>query len=75
MKVNTIQKSFERFYKRLYLEGKIKTLYSLHDLRHYAAVKYYKNGKDIIATKRYLGHGSISITEVYLATINALRLE
>jgi site-specific recombinase XerD len=69
MKVNSIQKSFERFNKRLLLEGKLKTVYSLHDLRHYAAVKFYSEGKDIIATQRYLGHSSVAVTQVYLASL------
>jgi len=73
MKVNTIQKSFERFCKRLYLEGKITTVYSLHDLRHYAAVRHYEEEKDIISTQRYLGHGSVATTQVYLATINVVK--
>jgi integrase len=70
LKVNSIQKAFERFCKRLYSEGKIKTVYSLHDLRHYAAVKHYTNDKDIIATQRYLGHASVGITQGYLATLD-----
>jgi site-specific recombinase XerC len=70
LKVNSIQKGFERFCKRLYAEGKIKTVYSLHDLRHYAAVKHYEEDKDIISTQRYLGHGSVSITQGYLASLN-----
>jgi len=71
MKVNSIQKSFERFNKRLVLEGKLKTVYSLHDLRHYAAVKFYSEGKDIIATQRYLGHSSVAVTQVYLASLGS----
>ena len=57
MKVNSIQKSFERFCKRLYAEDKIRTVYSLHDLRHYAAVKPYEEEKDIISTQRNLEIG------------------
>lgn len=70
MKVNSIQKSFERFCKRLYAAGEIRTVYSLHDLRHYAAVKHYENGKDIIATQRFLGHSSVAITQGYLAGLD-----
>jgi integrase len=70
LKVNSIQKSFERFCKRLYSEGKIDTVYSLHDLRHYAAVRHYENQRDIISTQRYLGHGSVSITQAYLASLD-----
>lgn len=70
LKVNTLQKGFERFCKRLYAEGKIDTVYSLHDLRHYAAVKHYEKDKDIISTQRYLGHGSVSVTQGYLASLN-----
>ena len=70
LKVNSIQKGFERFCKRLYAEGKIETVYSLHDLRHYAAVKHYESGQDIISTQRYLGHGSVSVTQGYLASLN-----
>ena len=70
LKVNSIQKGFERFCKRLYTEGKIETVYSLHDLRHYAAVRHYESGQDIISTQRYLGHGSVSVTQGYLASLN-----
>ena len=70
MKINSIQKSFERFCKRLFTEDKIRTVYSLHDLRHYAAVKHYEAEKDIISTQRYLGHRSVSITQMYLAGFN-----
>ena len=70
MKVNSIQKSFERFCKRLYAAGEIRAVYSLHDLRHYAAVKHYDNGKDIIATQRFLGHSSVAITQGYLAGLD-----
>lgn len=70
MKVNSIQKSFERFCKRLYVDGKIESIYSLHDLRHFAAVKHYENGKDIISTQRYLGHRSVAVTQGYLASLN-----
>ncbi len=69
LKVNSVQKAFERFNKRLVTEGKLKTVYSLHDLRHYAAVRFYSVGKDIIATQRYLGHSSVAITQVYLASL------
>ena len=70
LKVNSIQKGFERFCKRLYTEGKIETVYSLHDIRHYAAVKHYENERDIISTQRYLGHRSVSITQGYLASLD-----
>ena len=70
LKVNSIQKGFERFCKRLYTEGKIETVYSLHDIRHYAAVKHYENERNIISTQRYLGHRSVSITQGYLASLN-----
>jgi integrase/recombinase XerC len=70
LKVNSIQKGFERFCKRLYAGGKIETVYSLHDLRHYAAVRHYENNRDIISTQRYLGHRSVSITQGYLASLN-----
>ncbi len=72
LKVNTLQKGFERFCKRLYTEGKIKTVYSLHDLRHYAAVKHYTENKDIVSTQRYLGHGSVAITQMYLASLDCV---
>jgi integrase len=70
LKVNSIQKSFERFCKRLVLEGKLRTVYSLHDLRHYAAVRHYSGNRDIIATQRYLGHSSVAITQMYLASLD-----
>ena len=70
LKVNSVQKGFERFCKRLYAEGRIRTVYSLHDLRHYAAIRHYEAEKDIISTQRYLGHRSVSITQMYLAGLD-----
>jgi len=70
LKVNSIQKGFERFCKRLYAVGKINTVYSLHDLRHFAAVRHYEKDRDLISTQRYLGHGSVSVTQAYLATLD-----
>jgi integrase len=51
-------------------EGKIRKVYSLHDLRLYAAVRHYGAGRDIISTQRFLGHGSVGITQGYLAGLD-----
>ncbi len=70
LKTETIKKQFQRFCKRLKVNGKIENVFSLHDIRHYSAVKHYKQYKDIIALQRFLNHKSVSVTQIYLSSLN-----
>ncbi len=64
-----IRNVFYRSSKRLYNQGKIKASYSIHDIRHYFAVSMYKKTKDIELIRRALNHSSISITGIYLKSL------
>ncbi len=55
--------------KRLFNHGKIEACYSVHDIRHYFAISFYKNTKDLYALKSLLNHSSIAITEIYLKSL------
>lgn len=44
--------------------------FSTHTLRHTAATAVYKTSKDILLVKEFLGHKSISSTEIYIHTTN-----
>jgi len=61
---------FLRFNKRLVKERLIPTVYSLHDVRHYAAIKVWKESKDIYKLKSFLNHASIATTQIYLSSLN-----
>ena len=62
-----IRNIFYRSSKRLYRQGKIKSSYSIHDIRHYFAVSLYKRTKELI--RRALNHSSIAITGIYLRSL------
>lgn len=64
-----IRNIFYRSSKRLYEQGKIKASYSIHDIRHYFAVKLYKQTKDIELIRQALNHSSIAITGLYLRSL------
>ena len=64
-----IRNIFYRSSKRLYVQGKIKASYSIHDIRHYFAVKLYKQTKDIELIRQALNHSSIAITGLYLRSL------
>ena len=72
IKTSSLKKQFERFLGRLYKDGKIKHVFSPHDLRHYAAVRYYEQGKDIYRTMIFLNHKNIATTQIYLRGLGAL---
>ena len=72
IKTSSLKKQFERFLGRLYKDGKIKHVYSPHDLRHYAAVRYYEQGKDIYRTMNFLNHKNIATTQIYLRGLGVL---
>lgn len=45
--------------------------FKFHDLRHYHAVMFLKDGRDIYDLQKRLGHSSIKVTEQYLAYLTA----
>ena len=65
-----ISDSFYRLVKKLHAQGTLSTRYSVHDLRHYYAVTYYLEHKDIYTLKKLLHHSSILTTERYLKSLN-----
>lgn len=64
-----IRNIFYRSSKRLYKKGKIKASYSIHDIRHYFAIKLYKQTKDIELIRQALNHSNIAITGLYLRSL------
>ncbi len=69
-KTQSIKMWFVRFCKRLVRDGKLKEVYSLHDLRHYSAIRHWNEHKDIYRLKKFLNHKSISTTQIYLSSLN-----
>jgi site-specific recombinase XerD len=67
---NTLEKRIAAKTKELHQAGRIKAVYSCHDLRHFFAVSEYKRDKDIHRVSRLLNHSSIQVTEVYLQSLN-----
>ena len=66
IKPTRIQKAIERLVRRLPFAEK----YSVHDLRHYGAVKLYLQTKDIKRVQLALGHQHLDTTDKYLASLN-----
>ena len=64
-----IRNVFYRSSKRLYVQGKIKAAYSIHDIRHYFAVTLYKKTRDIELIRKALNHSNIAITGLYLRSL------
>ena len=64
-----IRNIFYRSSKRLYEQGKIKAAYSIHDIRHYFAVTFYKQTRDIELIRKALNHSNIAITGLYLRSL------
>lgn len=64
-----IRNIFYRSSKRLYKRGFIKAKYSIHDVRHYFAIKLYKKTKDIELVRQALNHSNIAITGLYLRSL------
>lgn len=62
----TIRDAFRYLARTLYRKGTIKAPYSVHDLRHYYAIKQYRQDHDIYRLKGLLGHSSLQVTETYL---------
>ena len=65
----TTRDAFRYLARTLYRKGITKAPYSVHDLRHYYAIKQYKQDHDIYNLKELLGHSSIQVTETYLRGI------
>lgn len=66
-----VRNAFKYASSRLFKTGKIEAPYSVHDLRHYFAIREYRVDKDIYRVKMLLGHASIQVTENYLRGIEA----
>lgn len=60
---------FQRFNKRLYKQGKLHTVYSWHDIRHYSAIQFFQKSKNIYELKKFLKHESIQTTQTYLSSL------
>lgn len=67
----TTRDSFRYLARTLYRKGITKASYSVHDLRHYYAIKQYRENHDIYHLKELLGHSSIQVTEIYLSGIKS----
>lgn len=65
-----IQQETRYYITKLYNQGKIQHIYSIHDFRHFFAISFYKETKDIYTLSKKLNHSSISITETYLKGLN-----
>jgi integrase/recombinase XerD len=46
-----------------------------HDLRHLAAVEILRGGMGIYALSHHLGHGSVSVTEIYLQFLSGEQVQ
>lgn len=64
-----IRNIFYRSSKRLYNKKIIKAKYSIHDIRHFFAIKLYKKTKDIELVRQALNHSNIAITGLYLKSL------
>lgn len=67
---DTIRNAFRYAARKLYKSGKTKAPYSVHDIRHYFAVREYAKDHDIYRLKNLLGHASIQVTESYLRSLD-----
>jgi integrase len=66
LKEDAVRNAFKYATNKLHKEGRLKAKYSVHDLRHYFAIREYLKEKDIYKLKLLLGHASIQVTETYL---------
>ena len=69
---DAITSSFRRIVKKMYGDGELKHLHSIHSYRHAFACRLYIQTKDIYLVSKKLKHTSISVTEVYLKGLNIL---
>lgn len=58
--------------KKLVSQGKLSTVFSPHDFRHFYATELYKTTKDIRKVQIALGHTNIAITDTYLRGLGVL---
>ena len=63
---DSLRNRFQYLCRGLYAKHLIAAAYSIHDLRHYYAIQYYREHRDIYSLKLLLGHASIQVTEHYL---------
>ena len=66
---NTLEKRIARTIEKLYKDGKVKSPYSCHDLRHFYAITEYRKDNDLYRVMKLLGHASIAITARYLKSL------
>ena len=66
---NALKLRLHRHLTKLYKAGKILSVYSAHDFRHYFAITEYQKDKDIYKLSKLLDHCNIAITEVYLRSL------
>jgi integrase len=71
MTADSIRHSFRWFVTKLYNMGQLPAIYSVHDLRHFFAIREYRGNKDIYRLKELLNHANISVTESYLCGIKS----
>ena len=72
IKTATIKNTMRKLIDIMMQEGTIHYPYTPHDFRHYFAVKYYQQTKDIVGLKNKLGHASINVTDIYLQGLGAI---
>lgn len=65
--LGTIQDAIRRLTVELRDTGNIRHAYSAHDFRHYFAIGLYQETRDVYAVMKTLGHGSVAMTQTYLA--------
>ena len=68
---STIQGALRRVTVELAGWGAIRYPYSCHDLRHFFAVRFYEETRDIVRLQRELGHATVNTTQIYLAGLGA----
>ena len=67
--------TFRYLIKRLHGEGKLKALYSVHDLRHAFAKRLYLESRDIYRVSRALYHATVDVTAKYLRSLGLEELK
>lgn len=67
-----VKDHFRYVTKKLFKDGTLSALYTVHDLRHAFAVKEYTENRDIYRLKVLLNHASIQVTETYLRGLKIL---
>ena len=67
-----IEQEARYYITKLFNEGKISTVYSVHDFRHFFATQEYGKDKDIYRISKLLHHSSIQVTENYLRGLKVI---